>query len=392
MRAVTAEGRGQSAWRLIAGVCAAQMVGHVSAYAVPALLPLLMRAWGLSGGEAGFLAGIYYGGYTLAVPFLVSLTDRIDPRRIYLLSTALTGLACLGLALLAEGLWSAALFWGLAGAGFAGCYMPGLRVLTDATAGRTRSRAVAFYTSCLGVGSSLSFLAAAGIAAWLGWRWAFAAGALGALLGIILAASIMPPRSAPATAPRPWRSVLDPRPALRNRAAMAYTIGYTVHSWELFTLRAWSVAFLTAMAPPALAAHPLLGPVAVTALMGFCTMPASVAGNELCLRFGRRRIITAVMAGSIVMALLTATLGTASYLAAALLVLLYCLVVYGDSSALTAGAVGNARPGEAGASMAVHSTLGFAGGFLGPFAFGAILDAAGGGRLAWPWPSPISPS
>lgn len=104
MRAPGEQGASLPAWQLVAGVCAAQMTGHISAYAVPALLPALMREWALSGGEAGLLAGAYYGGYTLAVPFLVSLTDRVDPRRIYLVSTAATGLACLGLALLAQGL------------------------------------------------------------------------------------------------------------------------------------------------------------------------------------------------------------------------------------------------------------------------------------------------
>ena len=58
---------------------------------------------------------------------------------------------------------------------------------------------------------------------------------------------------------------------------------------------------------------------------------------------------------------------------------------YADSSAVTAGAIAAAPPGYTGATMAVHSFIGFAGGFLGSFLFGVILDLAGGGSdiMAW---------
>ena len=40
--------------------------------------------------------------------------------------------------------------------------------------------------------------------------------------------------------------------------------------------------------------------------------------------------------------------------------------------------------GQRGATMAVHSTLGYAGGFVGPLVMGAILDLAGGeSAFAW---------
>ncbi len=68
----------------------------------------------------------------------------------------------------------------------------------------------------------------------------------------------------------------------------------------------------------------------------------------------------------------------------AVLVLHHALLM-GDSSALTAGAVAHARPGRRGATMAVHSLLGFGTGVISPLAFGAILDLAGGAEnlVAW---------
>ena len=54
-----------------------------------------------------------------------------------------------------------------------------------------------------------------------------------------------------------------------------------------------------------------------------------------------------------------------------------CFARWGDSAALTAAAVANAQPGLRGATMAVHSTIGFAGAAMGPVVFGYLLDAGG---------------
>jgi len=51
---------------------------------------------------------------------------------------------------------------------------------------------------------------------------------------------------------------------------------------------------------------------------------------------------------------------------------------------VTAGAAGNAEPSRRGATLAVHSTLGYAGGFIGPLVVGFTLDLAGGmSPMAW---------
>ena len=55
-----------------------------------------------------------------------------------------------------------------------------------------------------------------------------------------------------------------------------------------------------------------------------------------------------------------------------------------DSSSLTAGAAGTAEPSRRGATLAVHSSLGYAGGFVGPLIIGYVLDAFGGmSRASW---------
>jgi dipeptide/tripeptide permease len=76
--------------------------------------------------------------------------------------------------------------------------------------------------------------------------------------------------------------------------------------------------------------------------------------------------------------------GQFSYVLAAVLLVIYGPIVWLDSSSLTAGAAGTADPSRRGATLAVHSMLGYIGGFIGPLAVGWTLDAGGGmSRASW---------
>ena len=117
--------------RLVAIVCAAQVFVQIGAYYWPALLPQMMRHWSLSNSEAGWITSSFYGAYMLSVPVLVTLTDRIDAKRVYLFGVGCTLVAHLAFGLLADGFWSAMALRGLAGIGWAGTYMTGLKLLAD---------------------------------------------------------------------------------------------------------------------------------------------------------------------------------------------------------------------------------------------------------------------
>ena len=74
----------------MASVCAAQVCAQIGAYTWPALLPGFIATWGLSNREAGWITGAFYAAYTVAVPLLVTLTDRYDARAFYLLGVGVT--------------------------------------------------------------------------------------------------------------------------------------------------------------------------------------------------------------------------------------------------------------------------------------------------------------
>ena len=157
-------------FRFIAIVCLAQIFAVTGMMYFPALLTDFQAEWSLSNTEAGWINGIYYGGYAVTVPFLVSLTDRVDPRRVYIAASLLGAVSMFGFGLFAEGTWSAGFFRLLSGISLAGTYMPGLRALSDRMAGALQSRAVTFYTAASGVGTAASVFAVGELAAWLDWR------------------------------------------------------------------------------------------------------------------------------------------------------------------------------------------------------------------------------
>jgi MFS family permease len=366
--------------RGVMAMCAAQACAQIGAFAVAALLPTLIAVWSLSNTEAGWISGIYYAAYTLVVPLLSSLTDRVDPKRVYLASVALTAIAFAGFAWIATGFWSALAFRALMGAGWAGSYMPGLKALSDLAEGAQQSRAVAAHAAAVGVSGALSFGVAGAVNAWLGWQWALVPGALGAALAFVLVLLALPARP-PVASAAPRGALLDFRPILRNRSALAYSIAYCVHTWEMSALRGWVVAFLTFVAVQRPGAWTPLAPATVVSVMGLLGVWASVWGNELAIRFGRRRFILGTLISSAALAGIIGFSAALPYAGAAALVLLYAVLIWSDSSSLTAGSAGSAEPGRRGATLAVHSTLGYAGGFLGPLALGATLDLLGGASV-----------
>ncbi len=367
-------------------MCGAEALAVLDFSTFPALQPILFTEWALTNTEAGWINGIYFAAYMAAVPVLVSLTDRVDPRRVYAVGAVVSVLAALGFGILAEGFWSALVMRGLAGMGLAGTYMPGLKALTDHVPEHLRPRAVAFYTASLSIGFALSFLFSGELAALLGWRWAFGILGLGSAVALLLVVFLVPP-SEPQHIAKPDTALLDFRPVVRNRRAFAYVLAYSAHNWELFAFRSWVVTFL--VYAQGLQPEGAMGldwsATTLAALIAVLGLPASVLGNEAAQRFGRRRTVALVMCASAAIAFAMGFVAALPFVLLVAMTLVYSLTVSGDSSAITSGAIEAAAPRQRGATMAVHSFIGFAGAFIGPLAFGVVLDLAGGRDSLFAW-------
>jgi len=367
-------------------MCLAEVLGMAGTMTVPALLPVFIDDWALTTAQAGWLGGVAHLGYVLAVAVLLGLTDRLDSRAIYLWSTALTALSCVGFALVADGFWTALLFRALGGVGLAGTYMPGLRILSDhIPAGPLASRCMSFYTASYGIGVAGSTLAAGLVADAMGWR-AAAWLAAGLTLAALLLAAVLVPVTLPKHegAPPTYRQLFDFRPVLRNRRAMGYILGYTAHNWELFGCRSWLVAFLAfaAGAPAGQVPGHITALATIILLLG---VPASILGNEAAVRWGRDRFLTAAMLTSAACAAVIGFAAGLPYWAVAGLALVYGVLITADSASLTVGMVGAASAGRRGAAMAMHSLFGFGAAFVAPIVFGGAMEAAGGTGTVAGW-------
>jgi predicted MFS family arabinose efflux permease len=375
---------GASPARLVALVCIAQVLVQIGAFFWPALLPGMIGRWGLTNSEAGWITAIFYAAYMASVPVLVTLTDRVDAKLVYLFGVGCTVLGHLLFGLFADGFWSALATRALTGLGWAGTYMTGLKLLADQVDDRMMSRAVAGHAASIGISGALSFSCADLIAGLAGWRAAFlAAGVSAGLAWLMVALAVPRPAPVPAAA-GPRHATFDFRPVLRNRSAMAYALAYCIHTLEMNALRGWGVAFLGFVAARTEAGAAVLSPTLVVTTLGLIGTAASVVGNEAAIRLGRRTLISLAMVASVAISCGLGLVGSLSYPLAVVLLLVYGLVVWLDSSSLTAGTAGTAEPSRRGATLAVHSMLGYAGGFVGPLLVGWILDLAGGmSPIAW---------
>jgi MFS family permease len=352
-----------------------------------ALLPELRDEWQLSNAQAGVVGGMFFAGYVTTVSLWTALTDRVDGRRIYFAGALLSAAASAGFGLLVDGFGSAVFFQVVLGVGIAATYMPGLRLLSDRISGPYQSRYIAFYTSFFGIGTALSLALAGFIAPALGWRLAFVLSALGPLAagGVVLLLRARPVQGGSALSAavlfpvRAWLRVL------RDRASAGYTFGYMAHCLELFGSRAWMVAFLAFSASlHAGASFPWPAP-AIAAVVNLLAVPASILGNEVALRIGRRRWILVVMAASGTGGMLLGWSAPWHWALVLAVIVAYSMLVMAESGTLTAGLVAAAPADLRGAAMGLYSLVGFAGGLLGPIVFGSALDLAGGARshLAW---------
>ncbi len=367
--------------RLIFLLCLSLVLGMAGFAAFPALLPVFLDLWGWSSTDAGWVSGVTFVGYLVAVPVLLSLTDRIDARIIFVWSSLATAVAMLGFAIATAGFWTAMVWRVLGGIGLAGTYMPGLKILTDRLSVQAQPRAVGFYTATYGIGAAASYYLAGVVANWLDWRWAFGMGALGSVLSLLLVQVVVPYHKPD----RPAGHLLDFRPILSNRRVMAYVLAYAAHNWELFGVTSWMVVFLVYVQGLHGAADAGLSATAAAALVTLMALPASLIGNEASLRWGRRRMAILFMLGSGLFGIGFGFSGPLAYGVVVLLALVYGATVSWDSATITAGAVGAADPDLRGAAMAVHSCIGFIGAALGPLAFGVVLDLGGGRDSGLGW-------
>jgi MFS family permease len=370
---------------LVGSFCVALVLSLMGFMAPAAMLGDIIRDWQLSNAQAGWLGGALFAGYILTVPVLTAYTDRIDPKRIYLVCAALGAIGNFGFGFVADGLWSGVVFRVLTGIGLAGTFMPGLKALSDQLpAGRTQQRGATYYTSVFALGSGLSILIAGGAADLLDWHWAFAIAGAGGL-GAFLIVAVVLPANPPDPDARPPGAALDFRPVLKDRAVMSYVMSSLGVAWEVFASRVWFVTFFLYLQTQFPGAESGWSPVVWATIVALVGVPAAMLFGEMSVRYNRHRILIVVAVVSVALAVSIGFTVDAAYEIPLVLSILFGMFSYGRTAATTAGTIAVADPKRRGGALAIQSFVGFSGGILGPLAFGIALDAAGGSGTAAAW-------
>src|SRR5205823_1562466 len=153
----------------------------------------LRDLWSLTNAQAGIVGGMFFAGYVVSVSSWTALTDRGDGRKVYAAGALCAAAGSAGFGWLARGFGTGIFFQALLGAGIAGMYMPGLRLLSDRITGSRQSRSIAFYTASFGVGTALSLALAGAVASRAGWKAAFLVAAVGPLIAGTLVVALLTP-------------------------------------------------------------------------------------------------------------------------------------------------------------------------------------------------------
>lgn len=370
---------------LLAQTCA--LLGF-ACYAV--VLTPLQDEWQLSNLQSGLIASAFFFGYMLAVPLATALTDRIDARKVYVVGGISASCGLLGMGIFADSFVSALFFMAINGAGLAGTYMPGLKILSDRVKTGELTRHIAFYTAFFGIGTGFSYLCSGWILDSFGWRYVFGIIALGPLAAFSIVFFCIP-----ALEHDKWKGPLricfhDLFPVdkwklvLQDKTASGFIFGYAAHTLELFASRSWIVAFFGFCASVSDTEFWLTATV-LAGIINFFGVPSSILGNEIALRVGRQNWIRFAMLSSALFGIALALSTGQSWWLIIALAIGHTIFIMADSATLTAGLVITAQDNMKGAAMGLHSLMGFGGGLLGPAIFGYVLDISGSRSSQFSW-------
>lgn len=336
-----------------------------------AAVPLLRAEWAASSVALGWVVGAYLAGYSIAVLLILPLTDRIPSRRIIVSGAAVSALASIALPLVAHDPWTAVLLRVVAGAGLAGVYMPGVRLVAATAAAERRGLAVGLFVASFYLGSAASFLyAGVLIGGTAGWREAMLSSAL--LSGLAVPLALAGARSLPV----PGGRLLIDLSVLRVRPLMRAIAAYSGHAWELFSARAWITAFLASVlvAQGASTADATGEAGRWSAVILAAGIPAVFLGGWVSDHLGRAGTALAAALASGSLAFVFGALGAAPWPLLLAVGFVYSGLVAADSAVYSTTVTELAPAGKVGSAQAIQAFIGFGAGSIGPPAAGLALD------------------
>jgi MFS family permease len=346
-----------------------------------AALPTLTVEWAMTATQAGLVQTCFSAGFALSLFITSWLSDHLGARRMFLWFCWLGAASALAFALFARSFEQALWLYGLVGFAQGGSYTPAIMLVAQRLPPVRRGAGVGWVLAGMSAGYVGSISLTQGLIANLDYRAAFAACALGTVVGAIfgtVAVTRVANRIARAL-PQVSRSAF-----FKDWRSLLLTLGYMGHCWELFGMWAWAPAFLIASLGDRFALGAVGLGIAIAMALHLSAFVASFTMGQASDRYGRRAVLLALAALG---ALCSLGFGWSAELPTLLLLCfaaVYGFAALGDSSVLST-AMSEAVPAAyLGRALAIRSILGIGIGAAAPAAFGAVLDLSAPGR-GWGW-------
>lgn len=336
----------------LAAIAAAQVLALSVWFAGAAALPALSEA-GLSEFARAALSSAVQIGFVAGAlaSAVLTLPDRIEPRRLFAAGALLAAAATAACLLVAPGSVAMIALRALTGAALTLVYPVGMK-LAASWANGDAGLLVGLLVGALTLGSAAPHLFNM-VEAGLGWRAPFA---LSATLAALAAPMIALAKAGPAFRPgAPFRpgAVLT---AVRDPALRLANAGYLGHMWDLYAFWAWVGPGLHVAWGAARAGYADLAAFAVIA----AGAAGALGAGWLADRHGRTLIAGGAMAASGLCAVLTIVVWPLGPWAVTALWIVYGVMVIADSAQFSASVAELSPPDLAGSMLTIQTAAGFA--------------------------------